>query len=68
MESSVQAAAQAASQNGNGVVTAEQTREIAQRLGAAMAETGLGFLGLSVAVVSANYALKRFAEAWAQKG
>lgn len=67
MEPTIEAVAEAASTNGASAAS-EKTLAVAGRLTNAFAETGLGFLGLSVAVVSTNYALKRFAEAWAQKG
>lgn len=48
---------------------ADNVRNAAARIGAVSAETGLAFLGLSVAVVSARYSLERFATAFkAAKG
>jgi hypothetical protein len=57
-----QAAAEAAT---NGALPEpEQIRSAVSRLASVTSETGLGFLGLSVAVVSAKYALERFVVAY----
>lgn len=62
-----QAAAEAltngASANG-AAPTAKQVATAVQRFTTAAAETGFGFIGLSVAAVSTKYSLDRFAAAW----